>query len=306
MGEITEVRFDGIRLRMYDSENNLVSSVLAVSGRQGAQNPSLQNIRDVGTIPEGSYTFSTRIEAWWRPGDNEIQVRDDENWHPAWGNFRVALHPESGTETFGRTGFYLRGSRDGNGYGSAGCIDVNTNDGVVFGLLMANGASDIRLVVEYGDELANGFHPVYADDPNFDSYIQALEDRGIDVNSLLTGEFSESFANDPTPSEEDGSCFGGETLIDMWPLDPSLKPGPNGIYDQDEVRAKTWKKPIELIRVDDIVVSFDEHDNLVPGTVTRTFKNDTKILHADPCGHQRPCRQPPRWLRPRHHGYAPP
>ena len=63
MGEITEVRFDGIRLRMYDSENNLVSSVLAVSGRQGAQNPSLQNIRDVGTIPEGSYTFSTRIEA---------------------------------------------------------------------------------------------------------------------------------------------------------------------------------------------------------------------------------------------------
>lgn len=73
-------------------------------------------------------------------------------------------------------------------------------------------------------------------------------------------------------------CFGREVPIDMWPLDPDLKPGPDGIYDQDEVRAKVWKKPIELIRVGDIVVSFDENDNLVPGPVTRTFANNAKIL----------------------------
>lgn len=73
-------------------------------------------------------------------------------------------------------------------------------------------------------------------------------------------------------------CFGGEVSIDMWPLDPDLKPGPDGIYDQDEVRAKVWKKPIELIRVGDIVVSFDDNDNLVPGPVTRTFQNVAKIL----------------------------
>ena len=77
---------------------------------------------------------------------------------------------------------------------------------------------------------------------------------------------------------EDQSCFGGEVPIDMWPLDPDLKPGPDGIYDQDEVRAKIWKKPIELIEVGDIVVSFDENDNLVPGPVTRTFENSAKIL----------------------------
>ena len=64
----------------------------------------------------------------------------------------------------------------------------------------------------------------------------------------------------------------------MWPLDPDLKPGPDGIYDQDAVRAKIWKKPIELIEVGDIVVSFDDNDNLVPGPVTRTFQNDAKIL----------------------------
>lgn len=73
-------------------------------------------------------------------------------------------------------------------------------------------------------------------------------------------------------------CFGPEVPIDMWPLDPNLKPGPDGIYDQDEVRAKVWKKPIELIRVGDLVVSFDDDDNLVPGPVTRTFQNNAKIL----------------------------
>lgn len=29
------------------------------------------------------------------------------------------------------------------------------------------------------------------------------------------------------------SCFGPEVPIDMWPLDPTLKPGPDGIYDQN-------------------------------------------------------------------------
>ncbi|MEM9240259.1 MAG: hypothetical protein AAGB07_09795 [Pseudomonadota bacterium] len=73
-------------------------------------------------------------------------------------------------------------------------------------------------------------------------------------------------------------CFGGDVPIDMWPLDPDLKPGPDGIYDQDEVRAKVWKKPIEQIEVGDIVVSFDDNDNLVPGPVARTFQNNAKIL----------------------------
>ena len=74
------------------------------------------------------------------------------------------------------------------------------------------------------------------------------------------------------------SCFGPEVPIDMWPLDPDLKPGPDGIYDQDAVRAKVWKKPIKLIQVGDLVVSFDDDGNLVPGPVTRTFQNNAKIL----------------------------
>ncbi len=49
-------------------------------------------------------------------------------------------------------------------------------------------------------------------------------------------------------------------------------------YDQDEVRAKIWRKPIELVRAGDLVVAFDDDHNLVPGPVTRTMTNDAKIL----------------------------
>ncbi|HZP92846.1 MAG TPA: RHS repeat-associated core domain-containing protein [Burkholderiales bacterium] len=44
-----------------------------------------------------------------------------------WGNWRVRISPRSGTNTFGRGGFYLHG---GNFPGSAGCIDVG---GGIFG-----------------------------------------------------------------------------------------------------------------------------------------------------------------------------
>ncbi|MEP0190159.1 MAG: hypothetical protein ABJE00_07080 [Erythrobacter sp.] len=77
---------------------------------------------------------------------------------------------------------------------------------------------------------------------------------------------------------ESVECFGAGTPIDMWPLDASLKPGPDGVYDQEAVRAKIWKKPIELIEVGDTVVSFDGKGNIVPGYVPRTFQNDVKIL----------------------------
>ena len=73
-------------------------------------------------------------------------------------------------------------------------------------------------------------------------------------------------------------CFGAGTPIDMWPLAPSLKPGPDGVYDQAAVRAGVWKKPIEEVMASDTVVSFDKQGNLVPGTVTRTMTNNAKII----------------------------
>lgn len=84
-----------------------------------------------------------------------------------------------------------------------------------------------------------------------------------------------------TVADAHDECFGPEVPIDMWPLDPEFTPAPNNphkIFDQEAVRAKIWKKPIELIRVGDYVVSHDKNGNMVPGYVPRTFQNAAKIL----------------------------
>lgn len=104
------------------------------------------------------------------------------------------------------------------------------------------------------------------------SVLDDIQARLANGEALSAEDILEAIQN------SDESCFGPEVPIDMWPLDPDLKPGPDGIYDQDEVRAKVWKKPIEQIRVGDLVVSFDDDGNLVPGPVTRTFQNNAKIL----------------------------
>ncbi|MDD9910959.1 MAG: Hint domain-containing protein [Ahrensia sp.] len=57
-------------------------------------------------------------------------------------------------------------------------------------------------------------------------------------------------------------CFLAGTPIDMWP-------GADG---------KAWQKPIEDIRPDDWVVSYDEDGKLVPGRVSRTMQNRVKHI----------------------------
>jgi hypothetical protein len=95
------------------------------------------------------------------------------------------------------------------------------------------------------------------------------------LNRQVSAELNEVIA------QSSGSCFGPEASISMWPLDPEFAPDPNNLYkqyDQEAVRAKIWKKPIELIHVGDYVVSHDTNGNMVPGYVPRTMTNDAKIL----------------------------
>ncbi|PRY94226.1 hypothetical protein [Donghicola tyrosinivorans] len=76
------------------------------------------------------------------------------------------------------------------------------------------------------------------------------------------------------------NCFKSDTPIQIWPLDPSIKPRADGTYDEQLVLSKVWEKPICEIRVGDLVVSYDDKDgNLKPGRVLRTFRNEaTHIL----------------------------
>jgi len=124
--------------------------------------------------------------------------------------------------------------------------------------------------------------------PGFRGTVNGLEvivgTHEITVNGQNVG-LLQTFEIDPQSGTVtvDGpeNCFGPEVRIDMWPLDPEFAPDPNNAYkqyDQDAVRAKIWKKPIELIRVGDYVVSYDKNGNMVPGYVPRTMTNDVKIL----------------------------
>jgi hypothetical protein len=81
---------------------------------------------------------------------------------------------------------------------------------------------------------------------------------------------------DPKPLLE--RCFLAGTMVDMWPVEMGLKPGADGLFDEEEVRAKVWQKPIEEVTAKDWVLSFDQDGNLKPGRVKRTFENEAKII----------------------------
>ncbi len=68
-------------------------------------------------------------------------------------------------------------------------------------------------------------------------------------------------------------CFLGDTPIQMWPLDPSIKPHADGSYDEAFVLSKVWEKPISEIKVGDIVVAYDDKGRLGPKRVLRTMEN---------------------------------
>lgn len=73
-------------------------------------------------------------------------------------------------------------------------------------------------------------------------------------------------------------CFKSNTPIQMWPLDPSIKPRADGTYDEELVLSHTWKKQIDQVAVGDIVVSYDAKGNLTPNPVVRTFQNDADLV----------------------------
>ena len=77
----------------------------------------------------------------------------------------------------------------------------------------------------------------------------------------------------------DDQCFKSDTPIQMWPLDPSIKPRADGGYDEQLVLSKVWEKQISDIQVGDLVTSYDDNGRLQPGQVVRTMQNQsTHIL----------------------------
>ena len=102
-------------------------------------------------------------------------------------------------------------------------------------------------------------------DPLAQQWVQAVHGYIFDEGLYL-------FTGLGTPYPPD-HCFLSDTPIQMWPLDPSIKPRRDGNYDEALVLSKVWEKPIREIRVGDLVVSYDEQGRIKPGPVTRTMEN---------------------------------
>lgn len=78
-----------------------------------------------GPTPSGDYTMNSKDLSnppWYR----DI-ARNSPGFGADWGDWRTPMKPNAGTNTYGRSGFYMHG---GSLPGSAGCIDVG---GGVFG-----------------------------------------------------------------------------------------------------------------------------------------------------------------------------
>lgn len=142
-------------------------------------------IKDNGPIPQGNYTISS-IQA--RTNGNALKLCGNKTWEQigkmvadefqkigenhdfnsgtiqdqnAWGNYRLPITKKSGTETFGRGGFYLHG---GGTAGSIGCIDlVDRIDDFVQHYkqyLSKTGARGMEVIVDYSNKVNTNMTPL--------------------------------------------------------------------------------------------------------------------------------------------------
>ncbi len=140
--------FTGEKLKFFDENGNLVHTVTAYSGMPGSS-PNDQDKKNYGPIPEGTYWIDPKLvqsatidpRLWSKP---EFYPPSD-----SWGRYRVPLEPDKSTNTFGRSGFFIHGSSEFNDYGSAGCIDLGTNDKVIESLIKQRGCAKVKVVVKY-------------------------------------------------------------------------------------------------------------------------------------------------------------
>lgn len=184
--------FDGKTLKLVVN-GNAVATYNAWSGRTkwNATTPSqkelvknmvnkidFMKVKGAGPIPEGSYYLGgiqkrtngdslkfAGNKDWYellKVYDAEFnKIGDNHNFNAgtaqdmiAWGNYRMAIVPKSGTETFGRGSFYLHG---GGLAGSIGCIDlVDRIDEFVStykSYLSKSGTKTIDLYVDYSGKM---------------------------------------------------------------------------------------------------------------------------------------------------------
>ena len=106
---------------------NEFASGLWAGNHDGKNNPSAQDKRGVGPLPQGVYTILPPVH------------------HPHLGVVAMQLEPVEGNEMFGRDAFWIHGPSNGNNRGqeSMGCIIMPHDDRV---RLWETGARQLQVV----------------------------------------------------------------------------------------------------------------------------------------------------------------
>ncbi len=140
--------FDGYWLIMYDDYGRELDRTMAASGQPGTT-PLDTGLSNKGPLPEGEYEIdpgeighytTSTLDDWFNGGyTGSID---------GWGNRRASLHPVNGTNTKGRSGFFLHG---GTYFGSAGCIDIGHAEVKWLDRIKAGGKK-VKVYVKYNDK----------------------------------------------------------------------------------------------------------------------------------------------------------
>ena len=151
-----ELLFNGKTLSIVEDGKN-VFSVPAVSGRpldDGSFDYTLERQKkgSTGPIPEGKYSINPKATQKWVEQSylqRTAAIFKAGSWPGglfAWGYRRTWITP-NGAQTYGRNGFSIHG---GTTRGSAGCIDVTTNEVKFFYELQKySNLNSIPLIVDY-------------------------------------------------------------------------------------------------------------------------------------------------------------
>ncbi|HBT73570.1 MAG TPA: hypothetical protein DEB37_15385 [Lysinibacillus sp.] len=131
--------YDGDEIIWYSSKGTVIDRFPATSGDRGYQNSSNQNVPNAGPVPEGTYNVNLSLDpnrtvklnpntADTLPGNGIEKIPSTFRTNsgvtysfPGWGTVRARLSPIKGTNTYGRSNFYLHDSHKGY---SHGCIEV--------------------------------------------------------------------------------------------------------------------------------------------------------------------------------------
>jgi hypothetical protein len=139
------VFFDGAYAYVFNDEGKRIYKSAAESGKGPFMNkPLYQYLPKKGPLPEGRYFINPR--EFTRP--YFLQYLKWALWDRAdWGRMRIPIHPSDEKCMKGRSGFFIHG---GLIPGSAGCIDLGTNE-LEFYDLLKNHEGLIDVWVDYGN-----------------------------------------------------------------------------------------------------------------------------------------------------------